>query len=118
MPENYTDPMASATSSRIYPNKLIPTGQTESQPDVSGLGFVTDRDKQIRTRRSSLGTRAAGVVRRFEAMKLEISEWKTSDESQFISINAINDRAPILTKLSQDFLTLTNRVLNNIVYPS
>ena len=56
----------------------------------------------MRTRRSSLGTRAAEVLRRFEGMKLEINEWKISGESQFLSTNEINEGAQVLTKLSQD----------------
>ena len=40
--ESYTDPKASATNPRIYPNRFIPTGQTESQPNIFGLGCITD----------------------------------------------------------------------------
>ena len=40
--ENDTDPMVSATNPRIYRNKIIPVGRTESQPNVSGLGFMND----------------------------------------------------------------------------
>ena len=46
--------------------------------------------------------RAAGVLKRFESMKLEINEWKTSAESQFIFMDAINDPGYVLTKLSRD----------------
>ena len=102
MSDSDTDPMASATNPWIYPNIFIPTGGTESQPNVSGLGFTTKADRQLQTRKSSLGSRAAEVLRRFEGMKLEINEWKTLAESQGISKDAINDHAFILTKLSQD----------------
>ena len=71
--ESYTDPKASATNPRIYPNRFIPTGQTESQPNISGLGCITNREKLMKTRRSSLVTRAADVLRRFKGMKLEIN---------------------------------------------
>ena len=47
-------------------------------------------------------SRAAGVLKRFEGMKLEINEWKTSAESQFISMDAINYHFFIFTKHSQD----------------
>ena len=40
--ESDTDPTASATNPRIYRNKIIPVGRTESQPNVSGLGFMND----------------------------------------------------------------------------
>ena len=39
-------------------------------------------------------------MERFEGMKLEINEWKTSTESQFMSL--INDQASSLAKLSQE----------------
>ena len=51
---------------------------------------------QMKTRRSSLGTRAAEVLRRFEIMKTDISEWKTSDDLQFATISSIIDRASLL----------------------
>ena len=124
--ENDTDPMVSATNPRIYLSKLIPTGRTESRPYVSRLGFVTERDKFIptgrtesqpnvsglrsftgserlpRTRRLSLGSRAADVLRRVEGIKMEINEWKISAESQLISMNVICERDEILTRLSQE----------------
>ena len=33
-------------------------------------------------------------------MKVEINEWKNSADSQLISLDAINDKAYVLTKLS------------------
>ena len=81
MSENDTDPMTSAANPRIYPKRFIPLGRTESQPNVSGLGFITENDRQLQARKSSLESRAAGVLKRFEGMKLEINEWKTSAES-------------------------------------
>ena len=71
--ESDTDPIAGATNAQIYPNRFIPTGQTESQPNISGLGCITNREKLMKTRRSCLATRAADVLRRFEGMKLEIN---------------------------------------------
>ena len=44
MSESDTDPMACATNPRIYPNRFIPPGRTESQPNVSVLGFITEGD--------------------------------------------------------------------------
>ena len=41
-------------------------------------------------------------MERFEEMKMEINEWKTSTESQFMSLDAINDQASSLAELSQD----------------
>ena len=55
---------------KIYPNRFIPTGRTESQPNVSGLGFITEGDRQLQARKRSLESRAAGVLKRFEGMKL------------------------------------------------
>ena len=40
------------TTLRIDPRRLFLMGQTESRPDVSRLGFVTDRDKLIPTGRT------------------------------------------------------------------
>ena len=79
--ESDTDSMASATNPRIYPNRFIPSGRTESQPNVSGLGSISKDNRQLQARKSSLESRAAGVLKRFEGMKLEINEWKTSAES-------------------------------------
>ena len=39
--ESDTDLMNSTTNPWIYPNRFIPPGQAESQPNVSGLGFIT-----------------------------------------------------------------------------
>ena len=49
----------------------------------------------------SLGSRAADVLRRFEEMKMGINEWMVSGESQLISMDVMNERAKILSKLSQ-----------------
>ena len=70
VPESDTDQMASATNPRIYPNRFIPPGQIESQPNVSGSGFITEGDRQLQARKRSLESRAAGVLKRFEGMKL------------------------------------------------
>ena len=88
MSESDTDPMASAANPRIYLNRFIPLGQTESQPNVSGMGFITEGYRQLQARKSSFESRAAGVLKRFEEMKIEINEWKTSAESHFISMEA------------------------------
>ena len=45
--ESDTDLMTSAANPRIYPNRVIPPGRTESQPNVSGLGFITENDRQL-----------------------------------------------------------------------
>ena len=42
---------------KIYPNRFIPMGRTESQPNVSGLGFITEGDRQLQARMSSLESR-------------------------------------------------------------
>ena len=83
--------MTSTANPRIYPNRFIPLGKTESQTNVSGLGFITETDKILQARKINLESRAAGVLERFEGMKMEINEWKTSAEPQFISVDAIND---------------------------
>ena len=41
-----TDPMTSTNNPWIYLNRCIPPGQTESQPSVFGLGFITEGDRQ------------------------------------------------------------------------
>ena len=56
----------------------------------------------MKTRRSSLGIRAAEVLRRFEIMETDISEWKTSDDFQFATICSIIDHASMFTGISQD----------------
>ena len=91
MSESDTDQMKRTANPRIYPNRFIPPGQTESQPIVSGLGFITETDRRLQARKINLESRAAGVLERFEGMKMEINEWKTSAEPQFISVDAIND---------------------------
>ena len=48
MSESDTDPMTSATNPRIYPNRFIPPGRTEFQPNVSGLGFITESDRRLK----------------------------------------------------------------------
>ena len=102
MSESDTDPMTSATNPRIYPNRFIPPGRTEFQPNVSGLCFITESDRRLQARKINFESRAAGVLERFEGIKVEINVWKNSAESQLISIDAINNRAYLLTKLSQD----------------
>ena len=84
------------------PRRLIPSGRSESQPHIFGLGPCTDSDRQPRLRRLSLRSRAADVLRRFEKMKMEINEWKISAKSQLISMDVICERAKILTRLSQE----------------
>ena len=98
--ESDTDPMTSDANPWIFPNRFIRPGQTQSQPNISGLGFITESDRRLQARKINLESRAAGVLERFEGIKMEMDEWKTSAESQFISIDAINDKAYLLTKLS------------------
>ena len=81
------------TTPRNDLRRLIPTGQTESQPYVSGLRSFTGSERQPLTRRISWGSRAADVLRRVEGMKVEINEWKISTESQLISMDMICERA-------------------------
>ena len=52
------------------------------------MGFITEGYRQLQARKSSFESRAAGVLKRFEEMKIEINEWKTSAESHFISMEA------------------------------
>ena len=100
--ESDTDPMASDTNPLFCLNKVIPVGQTVSQPNVFSLGFMNNEDNQMSAQRSNLETRAAEDLRRFEIMKTDISEWKTSEEHHFASINSIIDRAHTLTRISKD----------------
>ena len=60
--ESDTDLMTCATNLRIYPNRFIPPGRTESQPNVSGLGFITESERRLQARK----IRAAEVIKRFE----------------------------------------------------
>ena len=76
MSESDTDPMTSATNPQIYPNRFIPPGRTESLPDVSGVGFITESDRRLPARKINLESRAAGVLKRFKGVKAEINEWK------------------------------------------
>ena len=45
--ESDTDPMISATNPWIYPSRFIPQGRTESQPNVSGVGLITESEKRL-----------------------------------------------------------------------
>ena len=91
------DPMIT-TSLRNDPKRFIPTGRSESQPNIFGLGPCTIGSRHSQLRRLSLGSGAADVLRRFEEMKMEINEFRISTESQLISLN---ERAKILSGLSQ-----------------
>ena len=91
MSESDTDPMIGSANPRVYQNRFIPLGQTESHPNVSDLGFIARNNRQLQANKSSLGLRAAEVLKRVEGMKLDINEWKISAESQFMSMDAIND---------------------------
>ena len=100
--ESDTDPMNSTANPWIYPNRFIPPGQTESQPNFSGLGFITGPGMRPQSQKIYSESRITGIMERFEEMKMEINEWKTSTESQFMSLDAINDQASSLAELSQD----------------
>ena len=97
MSESDTDRMASATNPGIYLTRFIPQGQTESRPNVSGAGLITESERRLQARK----IRAAEVLKRFEGMKQEFNEWKISAEAQLIPMDVINDRACSLTELSQ-----------------
>ena len=87
MSESDTDPMASSSDTPLYRNNIISVGRAVSQPNVFGLGLINSIDDLTTNQRSSLETRAAEVLRRFEVMKTDISKWKTSEEHHFVSIN-------------------------------
>ena len=95
--ESDMDPMIT-TSLRNDPKRFIPTGRSESQPNIFGLGPCTVSCGQRQFRRLILGSRAAVVLRRLEEMKMEINECKISTESQLISMD---ECAKILSRLSQ-----------------
>ena len=101
--ESDTDPMNSTANPWIYPNRFIPPGQTESQPNFSGFGFITGPGMRPQSQKIYSESRITGIMERFEEMKMEINEWKTSTESQFMSLDAINDQASSLAELSQDY---------------
>ena len=42
MSESDNDPMNSTAIPRIYPSLFIPSRQAESQPNVSGSGFIDE----------------------------------------------------------------------------
>ena len=63
---------------------------------------MNNKDDLTTNQRSSLETRAAEVLRRFEVMKTDISKWKTSEEHHFVSINSIIDHAHIFTRIPED----------------
>ena len=62
--ESHTDLMISTANPRVYLNRFIP----ESHPNVSDLGFITRNFRQLQARKSSLESRAAEVLKRFEGM--------------------------------------------------
>ena len=92
-----TNPMASATNTRIHPTRFIPQGQTESQPNVFRAGLITESERRLQARK----IRAAEDLKRFEGMKQEFNEWKISAEAQLIPLDVINHRACSLTELFQ-----------------
>ena len=95
--ESDTDPMSSATNPPIYLSRFILQVKTESQPNVSGAGLITESERRLQGRK----IRAAEVLKRFEGMKQEFNEWKISAESQLLPMDVINDRLRSLTELSQ-----------------
>ena len=78
--------------------QCAPRPRAESQPNVSGLGFITEYDRFLQVSKINLESGAAGVLERFEGMKMENNEFKNSAESQLISLDVINDKAYIITK--------------------
>ena len=56
-------------------------------------GLLLNMIADFKPGKINLESRAAGVLERFDRMKVDINEWKTSAESQFISMDAINDKA-------------------------
>ena len=97
MSESDTDPMSSATNPPIYLSRFILQVKTESQPNVSGAGLITESERRLQARKS----RGAEVLKSFVGMKQEFNEWKISAESQLIPMDVINDRMRSLTELSQ-----------------
>ena len=82
MSESDTDPMNSTAYPRIYPNQFIPPGRTESQPNVSGSGFIDEHTyigpgMRPQSLKMYSDTRIAGITESFERMKMEINEWNT-----------------------------------------
>ena len=67
--ESDTDLMNSATNPQIYPNRFIPPGRTESQPNVSGLGFITGPEMRPQSKKIYSESRIAGIMERFEGME-------------------------------------------------
>ena len=74
--ESDTDLMKSATNPQIYPYRFIPPGRTESQPNVSGLGFNTGPGMRHQSLKIYSDSRIAGIMERFEGMKIEINVGK------------------------------------------
>ena len=79
MSESDTDLMNSNANSRIYPYRFIPLGQTESQLNVSGSGFIdihtyTGPGMRPQSQKMYSDSRIAGIRERFERMKMEINE--------------------------------------------
>ena len=99
MSESDTDPTIT-TSLGNDPRRFIPTGRSESQPNIFGLGPCTIGSRHPHLRRLSLGSGAADVLRRVEEMKSESNEWRISAESQLISMKVLNEPAKILPRLS------------------
>ena len=86
---------------------INPPGWAESQPNVSGLGFInghayTGPEMRPQPQKLFSGSRIDGILERFERMKREINEWETLTGSQVISLDVVSDWARSLTKTSQD----------------
>ena len=90
--------MNSTTNPRIYPNRFIPLGRTESQHNASGSRFIDGHTyigpgMRPQSLKMYSVSRIAGIMERFEIMKMKFNEWDTLTESQVISVDAINDQA-------------------------
>ena len=60
---------------------IYPLDQAESNPNVSVSGFIdkspyTGPEIQLQSQQNQSEVRVAGVVERFEELKMEINEWE------------------------------------------
>ena len=105
--ESDIDPMNSSANPWINPIWFIPPDWGEYNPNVSVSGFIdespfTGPGTRLQSQRNRSEVRVAGVIKRFERLKMEINEWEILLNSQIIPPVGINRQFDLFSKVIQD----------------
>ena len=105
--ESDNDLMNSTVNPWINPSRFIPPDRAESNPNVSGSGFIDESpyagpETRLQSQRNRSEVRVAGVIERFERLKMEVNEWEILLNSQIIPPVEINRQLDSLSKVIQD----------------